>query len=229
MHFTPEEELAVLSRSTLPTVLGWEVIDQVKKHYEDPSRHYHDWQHALSVISWTNHVADVIPAQDLNPFRPVDLSVAALFHDVIYLADQGSPKNEEQSVQLMRELIPEYPWIDRPAELIMATAEHGKHKRDANYPLAVRLFLDCDLAFFLADPRYEVFQRFNYLVELEYLKVYEADQVFAGRRKFLSGMLDHDHIFLTDYFRSRFELQAKANLRRLLSETPSPTSSDASH
>jgi predicted metal-dependent HD superfamily phosphohydrolase len=239
MQFRDEEEQAILERSGLLDEYPIDTLKVVHRYYDEPARCYHDWQHALSVISWTNHVCDVFSAKDLEPYKPIDLARAALFHDVIYAADQGSPKNEEQSVEVFRDLsrgpddgfqkMVDIDGMARVASLIMATAEHGKHKREADYSLAVRLFLDCDLAFFLADPRYEVFTEFNRRVEVEYLKVYEPEQVYAGRRKFLQGMVDHDHIFLTDYFRSRFELQAKANLRRLLSETPSPTVSTASH
>ena len=232
MRFTPEQEEAILQESGLPSIIPPEVMAEIKRQYSDPARYYHDWGHALSVLSWVNHVCSHLPSiapEDYtlpNPYVLRDMKVAALCHDVVYLPEKGSPYNEEQSVFFMREHLPQFPHAE---DFVMATAKHGKSKRDETLPLEIQLFLDCDLAYAFADPRWEVFTYFNRLVELEFMKVFEPELVFAGRRKFLQGMLDSDGIFLSDYFRKRFEGSIRANMARLLAQSPSPVESEEVH
>lgn len=223
MEFSEDEERHILERAGITDVVSPAMLSEIKEHYDDPFRHYHNWQHALSVVAWVNHVVNVFQESQLAPYKPIEMALAGLLHDVIY-TDQWTPKNEEDSAAFLVEHFPEH---KAGADLILATADHGKREKD--YPFAVRAFLDCDLAFFLADPRWEVFKHYNHLIELEYMKIYEPEQVFEGRRKFLRGMLAHRRIFLTEYFYERFELCARANLERLLLDSPTPTVSLASH
>lgn len=212
MQFSPAEQQRILSQVGLKP----ETLELIEDQYNGPGRFYHNWFHALSVLSWVNHVIDVFPESTLAPYQPSDLRLAALLHDVYYSPTLGSPYNETASVKFLREHIgTNYPQVE---ELIMATADHGK--RDKTQHPAVAFFLDCDLAFFLADPRWEVFLEYNRQIEMEFEIPFSPEKVKAGRRKFLEGMLAHESIFLSMYFRTQYEEGARHNLKRLLGETP---------
>lgn len=215
MHFTSPEELHILTRTGLQDLDG---LDQVKAKYQEPHRHYHDWNHALAVLSWVNHVADV-HNMHWNIHR--ELGLAALFHDVIYTT-QGSPKNEEDSVVFLRATLnhphaqPSSRFIKRVAEIIMATAQHGKLESE-DVPFETQLFMDCDIASF-GEPRWEIAAWNDQNIVKEMLQKFTPEQVKIGRKAFLSGLLAKRSIFLTSYFQDCFEAQARRNIRRVIAE-----------
>lgn len=216
MRFTEDEEKAILIGSGLLfDPLSADIVRAIKDKYSEPTRFYHDWTHALSVLSWVNHVCSVIPAQAIAPYTHYDLRLAALFHDVIYTT-QGSPQNEIDSVAFMQMLA--ISDSDRAAEIIMATAQHGKLEA-SDVPLAIALFMDCDIATF-GEMRWEVARWNDRNVVQELLQKYTEAQVAEGRKKFLGSMLAKKSIFLSDYFRVRFEAQARSNIQRLIAEVP---------
>ena len=215
MHFTPSEELHTLTRAGLQDLQG---LDQVKAKYQEPHRHYHDWNHALAVLSWVNHCCD-----DVFNGRPVyitpkckrEMSIAALFHDVIYTT-QGSPGNEQDSVSYLQDQIAyigEYP---EAVKMILATAQHGKLEfKDVEFSTA--LLMDCDIASF-GEPRWEIAVWNDQNITKELLQKFTPEQIQVGRKAFLSGLLAKQSIFLTPYFQDRFETQARRNIRRLITE-----------
>jgi predicted metal-dependent HD superfamily phosphohydrolase len=208
MRFTEAEERHILERSGLVSLIGANALEEVRQRYQEPHRHYHDWHHALSVISWVNTVAE----SPLDRTKPA-LAVAALYHDAVYVV--GAKDNEARSVALMSGPT----WRATggvAAHLIEATAHHGALDSAAVDPLTA-LFLDCDIATF-GEHRWEVAKWHNEQVERELLQVYTPEQVAEGRRKFLGGLLAKRSIFLSDYFRTRFEVQARQNIARLIAE-----------
>lgn len=216
MKFTSEEEQAILNLSGLHKNMPPDVLPEVFAHYNHPDRHYHDWTHALSVLAWVNHICNIFTEYDLTPFTHLDLKLAALFHDVIY-DTQGTPANEERSAALLSKLVDlNYRKVGPAEALIMATAKHGKLETpDVDHPTA--LFLDCDIHSF-GEPRWETVLWTEHNLVDEFLQRFTLEQVKVGRKAFLGGMLDKKSIFLSDYFKSRFELQARNNIQRILAE-----------
>ena len=220
MKFTNNEEDHILTRSEVwspynqGSVLQAAVLEEVRSHYNQGGRYYHDWQHALSVLSWVNHVCDVFPETALAPFTHFDLRLAALFHDVIY-DTQGSPSNEERSAALLTKLVDgSYRGIGPAEEIILATAKHGKLE-SKDVPLATALFMDCDIASF-GEMRWEIAVWNDQNITMELLQRYTPEQVATGRKAFLGGMLAKNSIFLSDHFRVRFESQARLNIQNLI-------------
>jgi predicted metal-dependent HD superfamily phosphohydrolase len=150
----------------------------------------------------------------LAPYTHRDMRLAALFHDAVYTA-QGSPRNEADSV-LMLSNGDVGGVVYRAAEIILATAEHGNLEAEGT-PLAVQLFMDCDIETF-GEARWEVAKWNDDNVVAELLRRYTPEQVAQGRRKFLTGMLAKRSIFLSAYFRERWESQARSNITRLIAE-----------
>jgi len=215
MEFSIKEETAILENSKLPDLLG-DLLDSVKMQYViGEARYYHTWDHALATLSWVNWVNESVPAYAMAPFSRSDLCVAALYHDAVYTA-QGSPGNEKASADLLEKQCHGKIAIERPRELIMLTAEHGKiEANDDRLCDASRLFLDCDIASF-GEPRWDIFLATNDDIEAELLAHHEEDVVKEGRLKFLKMMLNKESIFLSDHFQVRYEVQARYNIRRLI-------------
>lgn len=224
MRFTETEETAILVRAEVPKLLTSDRLADLRKRYSESARHYHNWQHALSVLAWVNHVCDAFPETTLfgrpplsalAPYTHRDLRLAALFHDAIYDA-AGSPSNEDRSAELLRAAAPSDAITRGDLRLVHATAHHGvleAHECD----LAMQLFLDCDMVS-IAEPIWEVCAENNAAIEREYLQRFTAAEVNAGRKAFLEKLLAKRSVFLSDYFRVRHEVQARENIRRLVDQ-----------
>lgn len=212
MHFSETEETFILARSgLLHDVVSADNLLLIKAKYQEAGRHYHNWTHALSVLSWVNHVCEKYSEYELRPYTHLDLQLAALFHDVVYTT-QGSPQNETDSVYFLKMMgIPD---VDRVCEIIMATAKHGKLERN-DVPLAIALFMDCDIASF-GETRWEVSVWNDENIVKEFLQKYTLEQIKHGRKAFLKGMLEKKDIFLSRHFSQRFERQARENIKRLI-------------
>jgi len=216
MHFTPSEELHILTRAGLQDLPS---LDQVKAKYQEPTRHYHDWNHALSVLSWVNHCFDVYGS--IGVAAKYELGIAALYHDVIYTT-QGAPYNEGASVAFLathdsllgRESLGHRSY--QAEKIIMATAQHGKLE-SGDVPFETALFMDCDIASF-GEPRWEIAVWNDQNITKELLQKFTPEQIQVGRKAFLGGLLAKQSIFLTPYFQDRFETQARRNIRRLIAE-----------
>jgi predicted metal-dependent HD superfamily phosphohydrolase len=174
------------------------VLDSIRSKYQEPHRHYHDWNHALSVLSWVNHCCDVY---SYGPEVKYELGVAALFHDVVYEIGHGPAVNEEASVGFLKRVVPIRATYESLAEkIILATAQHGKLESE-DVDLETALFMDCDIASF-GEARWEI----------------APEQIKVGRKAFLGGLLAKRSIFLTPYFQDRFEAQARRNIQRVITE-----------
>ena len=215
MKFTAEEESLILDQSGLRSVLPKITLAVVREKYSEPTRHYHDWHHALSVLSWVNHVCEYVPEDDLAPYTHLDLRLAALFHDVIYTT-QGSPGNERDSADVLQSYGISFGFESKTAEqLILATAQHGKLESQ-HVDEATGLFLDCDIASF-GEVRWEIVVWNDMDICKELLQKYNEDQIKIGRKAFLQGLLDKESIFLSTHF-LHLERQARRNIRKLISE-----------
>lgn len=220
MLYTNREIATVLHASGLLEVVPAATMREITGLYGDETRHYHDFDHVTEVLSWLNRVLEDIPEKDLAPFTALELRLAALFHDVVYTSE-GSPNNELRSCELFDHMLgdqmpPEA--AEHVTRLIMFTAEHGKLEA-SQVPLAGQLMLDADIAS-LGQPRWEIFLYNNQNVVEELKLKYTAEQIAVGRKAFLAGLLAKNAIFLSDWFRVRFEDQARRNLTRVLAEEP---------
>lgn len=205
MRFTAEEERAVLLTAGFSDPDAPEIL-ALKHSYKSTPRYYHDWQHALNVLSWVNTAA-------LKLFRPEvrhGLGMAALAHDAVYDVAQGSPENERQSANLLLgdNILARH--------LVMLTAQHGKPNLDYVSNIEA-FFLDCDMAAFLCDPRWEVVLCNDRNIRKELHMKFSAEEVFIGRAAFLKKLYTRPNgIFLSDYFHQEHERTARQNLWHLV-------------
>lgn len=220
MLYTQDEIATVLDCSGLLELLPTSTMKEIVSLYGDDSRHYHDFDHATEVLSWVSCALGEKPT--LEHFTSQELRLAALLHDVVYTAE-GSPRNEQKSCAVTRRMLakvlPEES-IDRVCELIMLTAQHGKLEAE-DVPLAGQLLLDADIAN-LGVLRWEIFLYNNRNVVAELALKYSREQIDKGRGVFFQGLLAKRSIYLSSWFRERFEEQARKNIQRLLLAECSP-------
>jgi predicted metal-dependent HD superfamily phosphohydrolase len=179
-----------------------EILAALEKAYAEPQRAYHNATHINEVLGWYDSVYE-----ELGWFEEREVYAAILFHDAIY--QPGARDNEARSAAWARDVgLPANG--ARVAYLIEMTARHGSIEvadRDA------ALFLDCDMAILGSSP--EQFAAYDAAIAHEY-SVLPPDVYRAGRRAFLERLLATPRIYLTEYFHSRLEKQARANLEAAL-------------
>ncbi|WP_119718416.1 HD domain-containing protein [Cognatilysobacter tabacisoli] len=181
--------------------------------YSTPPRAYHNAGHVHEVL---RHYASV--ADGAGWAHPREVCLAVLYHDAIYEA--GRSDNEARSAHLAREHIAR--WLpdagvdaDRVAALIEWTARHGRVDA-SEVDAETALFLDCDMAILGAEP--EVFDAYDRAIAAEYRGRVPAWLYRLNRRRFLKGLLARERLYLSAFFHERFDLQARRNLRRAVTE-----------
>ena len=190
-------------------------LDALKSAYAYPPRAYHHFGHVQDVLAQYRAVAE-------GPgwHRPVEVRLAVLYHDAVYIA--GRSDNEAASARLAKDHIERW-WSEadidsqRVADLILLTARHGALRvEDAGNGEAgedARHFLDCDMAILGAEA--QTFSAYDRGIAEEYRAV-PRWLYRIKRRQFFKKLLASDRIFMSDFFRQRFEAQARRNLQAAL-------------
>lgn len=211
MIYSADEENRIIVRSGIYSVAKPSAF---KRRYDEPTRFYHTWNHALSVLAWTNLVTREF--KDQLVFGPLEYALAAVAHDCVYRVGAGAGENEQASVRVVEDRVHTgFPSVvANAAQLIMATATHGTAEAD-DTPFSTAIFLDCDMASF-GESCWETFEWNNDNIVKEYLVAFHPEKVRVGRIAFLEKLLQKKSIFLTGYFRDKFEVTAQRNITRLL-------------
>jgi predicted metal-dependent HD superfamily phosphohydrolase len=169
--------------------------------YAEPHRKYHTRQHldaCLKHFEAVRHTATY----------PHEIELALWFHDAVY--DIPGAGNEAQSADWARDVLLAAGASDgvaaRVHALVMATCHDTRpHTPDQE------ILLDVDLAILGAPSA--LFDAYEAQIRAEYASV--PDDAFrTGRARILEQFLARKPIFHTDHFSSRYEAQARANLRR---------------
>ena len=187
----------------------------LREAYAAPPRAYHHFGHVQDVLV---HYRSV----DAGPgwHRPKEVWLAVLYHDAVYTP--GRTDNEAASARLAIEHIQH--WLPQAAidsrhvaDLILLTARHGSLRlEDAGTGEAgedARRFLDCDMAILGATAG--AFTAYDRAIAEEYSAV-PRWLYRMKRRQFFRRLLASERIFLSDFFRDRFETPARDNLQEAL-------------
>ncbi len=173
--------------------------------YSQPQRHYHDVSHIVHCLKELEQVRKICPNYNA-------VEMALWFHDAVY--DLRRSKLELQSAGLALLVLDELGMSDAfrvyVHRLIMATT----HK-EMPQEVGAKYVVDIDLSSLGAPP--EVFEENTKKIFLEYQKAKSItmEEFNTGRAAFFLGMMNNrPHIFSTEYFRKKYELQAIENLKR---------------
>jgi len=138
--------------------------------------------------------------------HPDEVEMSIWTHDIVY--DTHLTDNEERSAQLAYEISKEIGMSDSFAErtfnLVLAT-KHIEIPQDID----AQILVDIDLAPFGKPP--EEFREDVENIRKEYEWVKE-DQFNSRRAILLRRFLDRPYIYSTEFFRKKYEIQARKNL-----------------
>jgi predicted metal-dependent HD superfamily phosphohydrolase len=184
---------------------GRSVFAHLASAYTDPGRTYHN----------TIHIQDCLAQLDLSrefAQRPDEVEAAVWFHDAVY--QPGASDNEDRSARLAEiSLVACAVPLERArrvGDLILAT-RHLTLPQDPD----AQLLCDIDLSILGREP--EVFERFEQRIRQEYAHIPEP-QYRRERAAVLARFLRRAVLYQTEFFRGRYEEQARANLSRTLAQ-----------
>jgi predicted metal-dependent HD superfamily phosphohydrolase len=182
---------------------------QLTAAYAEPERAYHTAEHirdCLAQLDLTRNLAQ----------HPDEVEAALWFHDAVYLP--GASDSEAQSAELARTALSvgavPREVADRVAALVLAT----KHASVPSLP-DEQLICDIDLSILGREP--SIFDAFEQQIRREYAWVPEP-MYRRERSAVLSRFLRRRSIYQTDQYRQRYEVLARANLKRLIEKLGEP-------
>lgn len=166
-----------------------------------PGRYFHNRGHISDCVRRVDEVAHLL-------CNPDAVELALWFHDAVY--EPGAGTNERLSAEMFMTLstggTKAFRW--RVSRLILATRHANKVQGHDQ-----RFVVDIDLSGFGAP--WEEFMRKGAQVRAEFADLTDA-QYHTAQIPFLQRLQRRPQFFSTDYFRQRYEVTAKDNLRRLL-------------
>jgi predicted metal-dependent HD superfamily phosphohydrolase len=180
-----------------------QAFDELAAAHGTPGRVYHTLDHVLDCLARLDEAERASDDRDL-------VEAAIWFHDIVY--DPHRADNEARSAQ----------WASRtlsaagvPAESVGRIGELIRMTTHSSPPSDRQGSLLCDVDLSILGRGEREFDKYQERIREEYAWV--PDPLYrAGRSRILSTFLQRDRIFLTDYFRDRYEAPARTNLRRAL-------------
>ena len=203
-----EWHLFAINNAIEPVILKalWQ---DIAVRYNESQRVYHSLQHIQQLFGQFEQIK-----QHLN--EPHIIALALFYHDVIY--EPTCVNNELKSAEYAVEALSSYLTAEQCQyiyALIMMTASHQIDDIDKNLDKAkesdAAYLLDMDLSILGAS--WSEYQQYAQAVRQEYAHVLDADYR-VGRISVLKGLLAHPTLYLTDYYHSRLEEQARENIKR---------------
>lgn len=175
------------------------IFNQLLACYTAPHRFYHNLQHldeCFRLLDATAHLTE----------NPYEIELALWFHDAIYNTHRHD--NEEQSAIWAEKVLLDngikISRVTRIKNLILSTDHRSlPQSNDTKY------LVDIDLAILAApEPR---FIEYECQIRQEYNWV--SEEIFIEERtNILRLFLEREYIYFTDFFRDRYETQARKNL-----------------
>jgi predicted metal-dependent HD superfamily phosphohydrolase len=179
------------------------VYNDLTMRYSEPHRAYHTLAHIGHCLDEFEQVRQLATNSDA-------VELALWYHDAIY--DTKTKDSEERSAVLAMEMVRNALLSEAVgqsvANLVMAT----KHTSAPTDPDA-QLLVDIDLS--ILGQSEEKFDEYESQVRKEY-KWVPKDAFIVGRSTILKSFLDRLTIYSTEFFRNKYETQARRNIARSL-------------
>lgn len=177
--------------------------NDIETKYTNKKRYYHNLTHLYNMFLQIEEFK--IEIEDLN-----SLKFAIWYHDIIYKSTKKD--NEAQSAifaeKALKILKYDMSEIEKVKNLIISTKTHElllTQNSDNAY------LLDLDLSILGAD--WKTYSKYIQNIRKEY-KIYPDILYKRGRKKVLKHFLERDVLYFTEMFRTKFEQQARSNLKR---------------
>ncbi|MDR4951324.1 hypothetical protein REB14_03870 [Chryseobacterium sp. ES2] len=172
---------------------------EIETKYSEKGRYYHNLLHLENMLNELEYVKSNI--SDVTA-----ISFSVFYHDIIY--DASSKSNEEKSAakaeKRLTELHINQDKISLISAQILATKSHQRSDdEDTNY------LLDADLSVLGKD--FKTYSEYTQNIRKEY-SIYPDFLYKPGRKKVLKHFLELESIFKTEYFKEKYEVQAKENI-----------------
>lgn len=173
--------------------------------YSQKHRAYHNLSHIEQCLGEFDLVKDYLDRPDL-------VEIAIWYHDVVY--NTRSDRNEEDSAIFAERELNELNIIDEKIisvhDLILST----KHQDEPDSS-DTKYLVDIDLSIF--GKSLHIYQEYENNIRKEYKWVPKF--LFQNKRfEILRTFLCKNTIFHTEWFREKYELQARININSILSE-----------
>ncbi len=178
-------------------------FDALIAAYAEKHRYYHTFEHVRACL---NHLDKT---HDLARY-PHEIELALWFHDAIYksYSKDNELKSANWAVEFLKHNGIDEKMIDRVYQLVLVTL-HGFEIKTGDE----KLIVDCDLT--ILGTSLEIYNQFEINVRKEYRLV--PYFIYRKKRKeVLQMFLQQDSIYQLDYFRDKFEKQARKNLSRAI-------------
>ncbi len=178
-----------------------QLFQEIVSAYSESHRFYHT----------LNHLNQLFEELDLCESVTNEMLWAVWYHDYVYKpgAKTNEKKSAVQAEESMRKLGAPQSSIDKVIALIMTTETHQSQNDDID----TQLFLDADMSILGSDE--EVYLEYCIAVKQEHSSIPKF--LFnRGRRKFLSTVLKQKSIFLSPYFKEKYEQVARENIKKEL-------------
>ncbi|PKF74918.1 hypothetical protein [Chryseobacterium sp. PMSZPI] len=174
--------------------------NEIETKYTEKGRYYHNLFHLENMFQELEFVKN-----DISNFTALSFSV--FYHDIIYSATSKS--NEENSAITAASRLQELGISQDETQVIsaqiLATKQHLlSEDHDINY------LLDADLSILGKD--WKTYLDYTQKIRKEY-SIYPDLLYKPGRKKVLKHFLELENLFKTDYFKEKYEVQARKNIK----------------
>ena len=180
----------------------WNLLDDC---YSEPIRGYHNWNHISECFRQFDEVTYLANNR-------MHMELAIFYHDVIY--DPKGTGNEEASAEFAAETLSRAGFPNSEIAIVNRLILDTKHQVEPKSSDG-RLLVDVDLSILGAPP--ERFAQYENEIRAEYSWV-ELSAYKAGRANIMQGFLDRPQIYFTNFFREKYEAQARENLNALIQQ-----------
>lgn len=193
-----EAYIDIVGRVCSDTALIHDQWDEVEQAYTGERRYYHNLVHLR------HFYGQLLSCRgELRDFETAFL--AMIYHDVVYFSPEG--RNEEESAEFAERHLAELGFapdiIARCKALILATKTHAESEdTDTNY------FIDADMSILGEEEA-----RYHWYAENIRKEYGDTPQFDRGRARALAYFLEMERIYKTDWFHSRYEEPARANIQ----------------
>ena len=171
--------------------------------YSEPQRHYHTLNHIKKCLDEFDSAKNLMDNPDLVEF-------AIWYHDIIY--NPKAKDNEERSAELAYNICKDAKLskeFGKSIKRLILTTKHDNIPKEMD----AKFLIDIDLSS-LGGSTKEVDEN-EENIRREYF--FSSEEIYKeGRRKILQKFLDRERIYLTNFFRDKYELKARKNITNSL-------------